>query len=78
MTEKENFDEVLKLASELDFIDKVRLIEHIAPQIQRELNAANPKPSRSLRGLWRGLDITEGDITAARREMWSAFPWEDI
>ncbi|MFZ3329686.1 MAG: DUF2281 domain-containing protein [Candidatus Acidiferrales bacterium] len=34
------------------------------------------KPLRSLRGLWKGLDIhiTEEDIAEARREMWGDFP----
>ena len=35
-----------------------------------------PQPRRSLRGLWADLNIniTEEDIAAARREMWSNFP----
>jgi hypothetical protein len=34
------------------------------------------KPLRSLRGLWKDLDIhiTEEDIAQARREMWGNFP----
>jgi uncharacterized protein DUF2281 len=34
------------------------------------------KPRRSLRGLWADLNIqiTEGDIAEARREMWGNFP----
>lgn len=33
-------------------------------------------PRRSLRGLWKDLniDITEEDIAQARREMWANFP----
>lgn len=33
-------------------------------------------PLRSLRGLWKGLNmnITEEDIAEARREMWGNFP----
>ena len=37
-----------------------------------------PTPRKSLRGLWRGLDITEEEIAEARREMWSNLPREDI
>lgn len=34
------------------------------------------KPRRSLRGLWKDLniEITEEDIAQARREMWGNFP----
>lgn len=41
----------------------------------KEMNGAG-KPFRSLRGLWRDLniDITEEDIAEARREMWGNFP----
>ncbi|MCI2429033.1 DUF2281 domain-containing protein [Candidatus Acetothermia bacterium] len=36
------------------------------------------QPRRSLKGLWADLkvDITEEDITEARREMWGSFPRE--
>lgn len=78
MGEQVSFDEVIKLASELPLIDKVRLIERIAPQIQRELSVTNPGPRKSLRGMWRGLDITDEDIRNIRREMWGNFPREDI
>ena len=41
---------------------------------------AAPCARRSPGGLWAGLnvDITEGDIAAARREMWSEFPRGDL
>lgn len=41
----------------------------------KEKNGAG-KPIRSLRGLWKDLniDITEEDIAEARREMWGNFP----
>ena len=72
--------EVLDLAMQLSLVDKVRLIERIAPQIEQELTAARPRKSlrKSLRGLWRGLDITSEDIAETRREMWGNFPREDI
>ena len=40
----------------------------------KEMNGAG-KPFRSLRGLWKDLniDITEEDIAEARREMWGNF-----
>jgi hypothetical protein len=48
----------------LDFVDSMR-----------EKNSAK-KPRRSLRGLWKDLniDITEEDIAQSRREMWGNFP----
>jgi EAL domain-containing protein (putative c-di-GMP-specific phosphodiesterase class I) len=41
----------------------------------QEKNGAK-KPLRSLRGLWKDLNIriTEEDIAEARREMWGNFP----
>ncbi len=43
-------------------------------------NAKDPKPLKSLEGLWagRGIDLTREDIDEARREMWGNFPREDI
>ena len=48
----------------LDFVDSLR-----------EKNGTRG-PLRSLRGLWKDLniDITEEDIAEARREMWGNFP----
>jgi len=71
-------EEALDLVKQLSPVDKARLIERIVPDIERELKAARPTPRKSLRGLWRGLDITEEEIAEARREMWSNFPQEDI
>jgi hypothetical protein len=70
--------EALALVRQLSPIDKARLIEQIVPDIERELQAARTRPRKSLRGLWRGLDITEEEIAEARREMWGSFPREDI
>jgi len=72
-------DQVLPLIERLSPVDKVRLIEYVVPLIKEELRSAAPKqPRKSLRGLWRGLDITEEEIDEARREMWANFPREDI
>lgn len=69
---------VKSLARQLPLRDKVRLIKWIAPQIEHDLQAGQSHPRRSLRGLWRGLNLTEADIDEARREMWANFPREDI
>ena len=70
--------DVLELVEQLSLVDKVRLIQRVAAQIERELPAPPPKPRQSLRGLWKGLDITEEDVAEARREMWGNLPREDI
>jgi hypothetical protein len=71
-------EQALDLVKQLSPVDKARLIERIVPDIERELKAARPMPHKPLRGLWRGLDITEEEIVEARRKMWSNFPREDI
>jgi hypothetical protein len=71
-------EEALDLVKQLSPLDKARLIERIVPDIERELMAAQPTPRKSLRGLWRGLDITAEEIAEARQEMWGNFPREDI
>jgi hypothetical protein len=70
-------EEVLNLVKQLKLVDKVRLIERVAPQIEREL-AQTPVHRKSLRGLWRGVDISEADIAEVRRQMWGDFPRKDI
>ena len=71
-------EEALALVRQLSPVDKARLIERIAPDIERELKTARPTQRRSLRGLWRGLDITAEDIAQGRREMGGNFLREDI
>ena len=68
----------LLLVKQLSLVDKVRLIEQVAPEIERELTAHQNPPRKSLRGLWKGLDLSEADIDAARREVWGNFPREDV
>ena len=71
-------EEVLASVRQLSAVDKARLIERIVPDIERELKSGAPTERESLRGLWRGLDITEEDIARARQEMWGSFPREDV
>ncbi len=70
-------EEALELVRQLSLLDKVRLIEQVAPQIERELTTQS-KTRKSLRGLWRGSDITESDIAEVRQQMWQNFPREDV
>ena len=69
-------DAVLQLAKQLSALDKVRLVEQIAAELERDLQAS--KPRKSLRGLWKGVDIMDEDIAEMRREMWADFPRADI
>jgi hypothetical protein len=78
MEEVASLEEALELAKHLSPLDKARLIQLIVPDIERELEAAETTRRKSLRGLWRGLDITDEDIAEARRGMWSDFPQEDM
>lgn len=78
MEEVVTLEEVLDLVKQLSPVDKVRLIERVAPEIEHELAFTTRTPRKSLRGLWRGLDISEEDIAEARREMWGSFPRGDI
>ena len=71
-------EEVLDLAHQLSSEDKQRLISRLAPETDAGAAVTRPTPRKSLRGLWRGLDITDEDIAEARRDMWGNFPREDI
>ena len=54
--------------------DKQEELLHFAESLQAQ-NVAK-KPRKSLKGIWSDLDInlTEEDLTEARREMWGDFP----
>ncbi len=78
MQQAVTLEQVLDTVKHLSLVDKVRLIQLVAPQIERELKMTQAIPRKSLRGLWRGLDITAEDISQARREMWGNFPRENI
>ena len=78
MSDAVTLDSVFVLAKQLPLAEKVRLIEWIAPQIERELLFSQRGSRKSLRGLWRGLGITDSDIDVARNEAWANFPAEDI
>jgi len=78
MNKTVNLEDALKLIKQLSLIDKIRLIEQIAPQIERELINIQSKPRKSLRGLWRGSNVSESDIADMRRQVWGNFPREDI
>jgi hypothetical protein len=78
MTESVSLDDVLKLAKQLSTLDKIRLIEQINPQLKRDLVATPSQPRKSLRGIWKGVDISDEDIAEVKAEMSANFPREDI
>jgi len=75
-----SLQEVLKLAKQLTSIDKIRLIQQLTPDIERELSQIKPHSKKSLLGLCADLGIapSEGEIDRTRNEIWTNFPREDI
>jgi hypothetical protein len=80
MQSRATLNEVFDLANKLLPRDKFRLIEHMAPEIERDLLPSQPKPRKSLWGLWADLGPAPSaeEIDEARREEWANFPREDI
>jgi hypothetical protein len=50
---------VINLAKQLSPLDRIRLIEQITPQLKRDLVFSPSQPRKSLRGIWKGIDISE-------------------
>lgn len=73
-----NLETVLESTRMLSIVEKVKLIQQLTAQIESEIKITQNKQRKSLRGLWRGLDIKEEEINKARNEMWGIFPREDI
>jgi hypothetical protein len=65
-------EQVLQLAKQLSLSDKVRLIEQLAPEIQRELPPNHSQPRRSLWGICADLGTapSAAEIDDARRDIW--------
>lgn len=78
MATRATLEEALEVAERLSPADKLRLIRLIEPQIEQVVVEEQSAPRESLRGLWKGVNITEEDIAEIRREMWGNFPREDI
>jgi hypothetical protein len=75
-----NLDQVLTMATQLSALDKVRLIEGLAPQIEHDLRALRPTRYKSLHGLCADLGPAPSaeEIDAVRRQAWAGFPREDV
>ncbi|MGK7895435.1 MAG: hypothetical protein AB4372_17900 [Xenococcus sp. (in: cyanobacteria)] len=78
MTKSITLEEVLDLAKQLSPLDRIRLIEQITPHLKRDLIVSPPQPRKSLRGIWKDIDISETDIAEVKAEISKNFPREDI
>ncbi|MGB5712387.1 MAG: hypothetical protein WBM44_15930 [Waterburya sp.] len=78
MADSITLEEVLNLAKQLSPLDQIRLIEQITPQLKRDLVIMPSQHRRSLRGIWKEIDISEADLAEVKAEMSSNFPREDI
>jgi hypothetical protein len=69
---------ILELTQGLTLLDKVRLVERMMPEIERELASAAKAPKRSLLGICADLGPAPSaeTIDEASREMWRHFPRE--
>ncbi len=78
MPESVTLEEVLNLAKQLSSLDRIRLIEQITSHLKRDLIVSPSQPRKSLRGIWKGIDISEEEIAEVKAEMSGNFPREDI
>jgi len=74
------FDDVVQSALTLSPVDKVRLIERLASVLKYDVASRPAVPKQILYGALAqyGVAPSEQDIDEARREMWGAFPREEI
>ena len=77
MADYVTLEEVLNLAKQLSSLEQIRLIEQITPQLKRDLVVVSSQPRKSLRGIWKGIDIGEADLAEVKTEMSSDVPRED-
>lgn len=59
MGQKASLGEILGSVRLLSTEEKIKLIKHLSDQIEMDLKGKKTGPRRSLRGLWKGLNITE-------------------
>ncbi len=73
-------EHVVSLARQLPPLEKIRLIEQMAPEIERDMLGQRPSRRKSLLGLCADLGPAPSaqEIDEIRREMWADFPREDI
>jgi hypothetical protein len=71
-------EQVMSLARQLPPLEKIRLVEQIAPEIERDMSGLTGR--KSLLGLCADLGPAPSldEIDRVRQEMWAGFPREDI
>jgi hypothetical protein len=79
-TKAATLEQVVSLARQLPPVEKIRLIERMVPEIERDMLGQRPLKRKSLLGLCADLGPAPSaeDIDEIRREMWAGFPREDI
>jgi hypothetical protein len=75
-----DLDQMLAMAKRLSAVDKVRLIDRLAPQIEQDLTEMRPTSYKSLYGALADLGPAPSaeEIDAARGEAWAGLPREDV
>ncbi len=68
--------EILNTTRSLSVEEKVQLIRGMTDQVEQDLKGIKKTQKISLRGIWKGLDITDKEIRENRKEMWGNFPRE--
>ncbi len=73
-------EQVKQLAARLSRAERARLVEWLGTTVDDRPAAIGSATSRSLYGVCADLGPgpTDADIDEARRELWAAFPREDI
>ena len=71
-------EEILNATRSLPTEDKCQLIRYVTDQIEGDLKTKQTVARKSLRGIWKGLNITDEEISEARKQMWRDFPRRDI
>jgi hypothetical protein len=79
-TKAATLEQVVSLARQLPPVEKIRLIERMVPEIERDMLGQRPPRRKSLLGLCADLGPAPSaeDIVEIRHEMWADFPREDI
>jgi len=79
-TEPVTLEQVISLARQLPPLEKIRLIEQTAPEIERDMPSQRPLNLKSLLGLCADLGPAPSaqEIDEIRREMWADFSQEDV
>lgn len=72
-------EQMKRLAESLSPSEKAQLAEWLNASLKAEQLDTTPEQTRtSLRGLWRGISVSDEDIEEVRREMWRNFPRDDF